>query len=212
MGIRVMILEKQDLMGEIVQVLLTEASGISLGYRANTWNSCARQLKKDPPDVLLIDIFQFDQGSELIPLLKKMNGKMKILIFTLCKDKRLIVKALNEGAEGYLAKDAEHFRMEEGIRRLYEGEDYIFPPISELMERDMEYVKKALGESKKINQLTKRERQVMELIGKGYSNLQIAQELFISDKTVKNHVSNVLKKMNLNDRTQVAVFFLNNTI
>ncbi len=87
-----------------------------------------------------------------------------------------------------------------------------FPKVSDLIIEDMDYVRKQIEENTKSQKLTKRELQVMSLISKGMSNKAIAKHLEISDKTVKNHVSSILRKLSLNDRTQIAVYTLSNNI
>ena len=98
----------------------------------------------------------------------------------------------------------------DAIIKVMDGEVITFPKVSDLIKEDMDYVKKQIEENSKSQRLTKRELQVMSLISKGMSNKSIASNLNISDKTVKNHVSSVLKKIDLNDRTQIAVYVLSN--
>lgn len=202
-------IDTQKLMLEIVDAILSEKSDILLQKKINSWNKGMQYLKKEQPDILLIDVFQYVNSLERLSFLRKEFPKMKIIVFTFCKDQALIVRAVNIGIEGYVAKDSDYEHIAQSIEAVYHGGDYFFPPISDLMKEDMKYVRQALYQSKRIQDLTKRQREVMSLIAKGYSNLQIAEELNISDKTVKNHVSALLRKMNFNDRTQAAVFFLN---
>lgn len=205
----IVLIDQQKLMLEIVEAILSETSDILLQKKINSWGKGMQYLKKEQPDILLIDAFQYRDSLEILSFLKNEFPEMKMILFTFCKDKSLIVRALNTGIEGYVAKDSDYEHIIRSIEAVYRGEDYFFPPVSDLMMEDMKYVQQALYHSKRIQDLTKRQREVMSLIAKGYSNLQIAEELNISDKTVKNHVSALLRKMNFNDRTQAAVFFLN---
>ena len=149
-------------------------------------------------------------GIEVLEKIKKSNSKAKIIMLTSCKDKEIVLKCLNIGAEGYLSKDIDSEGLVDAIIKVMDGEVITFPKVSDLIKEDMDYVKKQIEENSKSQRLTKRELQVMSLISKGMSNKSIASNLNISDKTVKNHVSSVLKKIDLNDRTQIAVYVLSN--
>lgn len=205
----VVIIDEQALMLEIVEAILSESKDILLQQKFRSFAKGSSYLKNNGPDVLMIDLFQCIEGLDTLLWIKEQFPEIKIILFTFCKDKSLILRALNMGLDGYVSKDSGYEHIERSIRSVCEGEEYFFPPISDLMQEDMENMKQILSKSQKANGLTKREREVMSLIAKGCSNLQIAENLNISDKTVKNHVSSLLRKMNFNDRTQAAVFFLN---
>lgn len=205
----VVIIDEQALMLEIVEAILSESKDILLQQKFRSFAKGSSYLKKSGSDVLMIDLFQCVEELDTLLWIKEQFPEMKIILFTFCKDQSLILRALNMGLDGYVAKDSGYEHIERSIQSVCEGEEYFFPPISDLMKEDMENMKQILSNSQKANGLTKREREVMSLIAKGCSNLQIAENLNISDKTVKNHVSSLLRKMNFNDRTQAAVFFLN---
>lgn len=208
MGIQVMITEKQALMCDITAAILNEWNEVLVLKKAPNWQSGLKICKENCPNILLIDIFQYKEGLDIIHEFKQSCPDMKVVLLTFCKDQSLIVKALNMGTDAYVAKDADYKHLISAVQAVLKNEDYCFPPVSQLVLDDMEQMKKMLTEYRKMEQLTKRERQVLELIARGLSNLQIAGALDISDKTVKSHVSHLLRKLGLEDRTQATIFFL----
>lgn len=206
---KIMVAEMQPLFREILEAYLQEKEDIRLLPSARSRSDLLRKIKREQPDILLIDIFQYTEEFVLLDSLQKQYPSMKILLMTFCRDQAKIVRALNCGVAAYIAKDAEAARLPAALDAIRRGEEYCCPPVSELIWEEMEDLQMRWEEFRKIESLTKREKEVMRLIAGGLSNQRIAEELNISDKTVKNHVSALLRKMNLDDRTQAAVFFLN---
>ena len=142
---------------------------------------------------------------------KDMGIKSKVIILTIHEDKEYILKTLKLGANGYMLKDSSANSLIEGIRRVAKGEKYIQSSVADLVSasRDDDSVDKSIEQ---INSLTNREYEVLILIAEGLNNKDIAERLYISEKTVKNHVSNIFKKLDLNDRVQAAIFAYKNNI
>lgn len=209
--IKTMIVDNDSLIREIVQKVLEDNNQIELMYKAEDGLECLKLLEKNPVDLVLLDIgMPKMNGIEALQNIKQFHPKVKVIMLTSCKDKEIVLKCLNLGAEGYLSKDIDIKGITDAIIRVMNGEVITFPKVSDLIKEDMDYVKKQIELNSKSQRLTRRELQVMSLISKGMSNKSIASSLEISDKTVKNHVSSILKKIDVNDRTQIAVYVLNN--
>jgi DNA-binding NarL/FixJ family response regulator len=157
------------------------------------------------PDVILMDL-QMPDGSGLAAIreLNKQSPNIRILVVTLFEDDDSIFTALRAGAHGYILKDADEGEMMRAIRAVGKGEAIFSPAIA---TRLMDYF---AATSKQVPQevfpeLTEREREILTLIARGESNAAIAEQLIISLKTVRNHVSNIYNKLQVADRAQAAI-------
>ncbi|WZL74686.1 response regulator transcription factor [Clostridiaceae bacterium 35-E11] len=163
----------------------------------------SQQLK---PDVILLDINMPQMnGIQALRRLKDMGTDSKIIMLTIHEDREYLFETINIGASGYVLKDAESASLTKAIRDVYHGEAYIHPTLTSALVK--EYNKKGkIDDAYSKDKLTRREYEVLSLIAEGKNNREIAEDLFISEKTVKNHVSNIFKKIEVNDRTQAAIY------
>ncbi len=162
------------------------------------------------PDVILLDLVMPElDGVQAIPKIRQGSPSSRILVLTSFTEDDKILPAIQAGAHGYLLKDIAPQALAQAIRGAFGGEVQLHPTAAKkLMEMA------AQGSVKPENQrhgsglleLTEREQEVVRLIASGMNNRAIAERLFVSEKTVKTHVSNVLQKLNLEDRTQIAIF------
>jgi DNA-binding NarL/FixJ family response regulator len=171
----------------------------------------ARELR---PDVVTLDVSMPGMsGLEVARRLRAELPEVKIIILTVHRDQACLLDAVRAGGQAYLLKDSEPARLVEAIRTVHAGETY-FP--REFVSRLVEEYRKVTGEVAAAGEvlertkapLTEREAEILRLIAQGASNREIAERLFISEKTVKNHVSNLLRKLELEGRTQAAIFAL----
>jgi NarL family two-component system response regulator LiaR len=158
------------------------------------------------PDVILMDLVMPKlDGISAIEQIIAMGGKARIIALTSFTDDEKVFPAIEAGASSYLLKDVSPDDLVEAIRAVYHGEARLHPDIARKL---MEQV--ARGKDKReqppSTDLTEREREVVSLVAHGLSNREIAQKLNISHGTVKTHVSNILSKLDLSDRTQLAIF------
>jgi DNA-binding NarL/FixJ family response regulator len=151
-------------------------------------------------------------GVEGTKLISKHLPNVKVLMLTTFKDSELIFEALEEGASGYLLKDMPTDTIVQAIMTVYAG-GVVLPPelttqvLKELKRTNkLETQKNSLQAPNSIKELTERELEVLVQLGHGCSNKEIANKLFITEGTVKNHVSNIISKLELRDRTQAAIF------
>lgn len=161
------------------------------------------------PNVVLIDLNLPDKsGIELTKELIENAPEANVLLLATNNDQRHISKIIKAGALGYILKDVNGNTLQEAIRAVAQGYAYIQPC---LLTKLINEFREILADEKTIKPpadlgLTQREMEIVSYIACGQSNKDIARKLFISEKTVKNHVSSILKKMELDDRTQVAVY------
>ncbi len=164
----------------------------------------ARELE---PDVILMDInMPGANGLQAIKELKQEKNRAKIIVLTIHEDREYLFKTIQMGAEGYVLKDAESYVLIEAIRSVFRGQSYIQSNMTKELVREFNRVTLHEKDKGEENRLTAREMEVLDLIAEGMINKEIAKKLFISEKTVKNHVSNIFKKLNVSDRTQAAIY------
>lgn len=155
------------------------------------------------PDVILMDlVMDVMDGIEATKVILNEWPEAKILILTSFIDDEKVYPALEAGASGYLLKTSSASEIAEAIRRTYSGEEIIEEEVSKKMKED-----ELSGDRRNLHQdLTNREMEVLHLIADGLSNQEIADKLFITLKTVKTHVSNILSKLEVSDRTQATIY------
>lgn len=154
------------------------------------------------PDVVLIDlVMPRMDGITTIRQIGAISPSSRILVLTSFSEDEKVFPAIKAGAHGYLMKDIKPTELAKSIRSVYRGEPSLHPEIARKLMDQL-----AKGEGDAEERLTARETEVLLLIAKGYSNKEIAAALQVSEKTVKTHVSNILQKLHLSDRTQAALY------
>jgi len=165
------------------------------------------------PKVLLLDINMPKlNGVEVTRELKKRAVDVNIVILTIYDDREYLLELIKMGTTGYVLKDIEPEGLIEAVRCASRGEAYIQPVLSRALVAEYNRITQPVTGITTKKSLTAREKEVMAYIAEGMSNGEIAHELSISEKTVKNHVSSILRKLDLMDRTQVAVYALRNKL
>jgi two-component system response regulator DegU len=159
------------------------------------------------PDVILMDInMPHLNGIQVIEQLLSVNADLKIIMLTIHQDREYLIKTLQLGVKGYVLKDADSAVLIQAVRSVYIGQSYIQPNLSSELVKEFNRINSLEKEKKDENGLSIRELEVLNLIAQGKINKEIAKILFISEKTVKNHVSNIFRKIDVTDRTQAAIF------
>lgn len=210
MAVKVMITDDHSLIREGLKQLLELKGDFQVIAEACDGIDCMEKLKEQIPDVLLLDInMPRMNGLEVLQKIKDEKIDVKILVLTVHNEVEYLLKAVDIGINGYLLKDSESSELKKAILSVVDGEDYIQPSLipvlnAKMIDRDMD--------SEKIEKLTKRELEVLKLLAVGMYNKGVADELHISERTVKNHVSSIFKKIDVSDRTQAAVFAIRNNL
>jgi len=177
-------------------------------------------VKEHRPDIVLMDInMPKMNGIEATKELLQNNPDAKIIILSIHEDESYVMHALQTGAQGYLLKEMDTESLMEAIQVVHEGGSYLHPKVTHNLVQEYRKLVQSTNNNanmheiehrKPLHLLTKRECQVLQLLSEGQSNRNIADTLIISEKTVKNHVSNILQKLNVNDRTQAVVKAIRN--
>lgn len=210
MAISIMITDDHSMIREGLKSLLELDDDIKVIAEAVDGRDCLDKLDVYKPDVLLLDINMPNMnGLEVLKELKARKSKVKVLVLTVHNETEYLMKAVDIGINGYVLKDSESAELKKAIRAIMDGETYIQPSLipalnAKRMERN--------EDEEKIDSLTRRELEVLKLLAIGMYNKEIAEKLEISERTVKNHVSNIFKKLEVTDRTQAAVFAIRNNL
>ncbi len=210
MSIRVLIADDHAMIREGLKQLLELDGTVEIVGEASDGYECLDLISELNPDVVLLDINMPKlDGIQTLTLIRKQKIKNKVIILTIHNDIEYLIKALDIGCDGYVLKNSDSATLKKAIMAVYEGEGFVEPSLtpqinSSLAKRDIK--------ADKVKELTKRELEVLKLIANGMFNKEIASTLNISERTVKNHISNIFHKINVSDRTQAAVFAIKNKI
>lgn len=207
--INVMIADDHSMVREGIKQLLELDGDIHVIAEAGDGEECLNILELNKPDVLLLDINMPKMNG--LDVLRKLNDNKekntKVLILTIHNEIEYLLKAVDIGVDGYVLKDSELAVLKSAIFAVNDGQTFIQPSLAPLLKE-----KKMLDTKEKDAGLTKRELEVLKLLAEGLYNKEIAYKLSISEKTVKNHVSSIFKKIKVFDRTQAAVYAIRNNI
>ena len=209
--IRVFLCDDHTLFRQGIRKLLELEGDIVVVGEANNGQEMLDLLKKTGPDVILMDIgMPKMDGVTATYKIKKILPHTNVIILTVYEDELHIFAAIKAGAMGYLLKDASFDELIEAIRRVYKGEALIQPVIATKVLKEFALLdKRKIKEGDKFyNDLTEREKEILRLITLGGTNKDIAQKLNITEKTVKNHISNIFQTLHVNNRTQAAIYAL----
>lgn len=211
--IKVMIVDDHTLIREGIGQILGLEDDISVIAHAADGEEAILKAMKYEPHVVLLDINMPKlNGIETLRRFKDLGIRSRVIILTINEDKQYIFETLKIGADGYILKDSDADSLIRGIRQVAMGRKYIQPSVEELVAVSSDCNDCQNEGIEKIKSLTKREYEVLTLISEGLNNKDIADKLYISEKTVKNHVSNIFKKLELNDRVQATIFSYKNNI
>lgn len=216
--IKVMIVDDQELIRESLQVMLELDESIEIVASVKNGQEALEHYKTLEPHVILMDVrMPIMDGVLATREIKRLNREVKIIILTTFNEDEYIFNAIKEGANGYLLKDISAEKLRETIKSVYNGGSPLTPEVStKLLNRFAEMARsfdeKSAGPKIKPDLFSERELDIIRLVAKGLSNKEIGDTLYISEGTVRNHISNILAKVDLKDRTQLAVFAYENRI
>jgi NarL family two-component system response regulator LiaR len=202
--IRILIADDHAIVREGLRGLIETEEGMELVGEAADGVEAVLQARLLRPDVILLDlVMPHKDGIEAIRDIRRENPQARILVLTSFAADDKVFPALKAGALGYLLKDASPQELLRAIRDVHGGESSVHPTVARKLLRELHA---ATAPAPAVSSLTARERQVLGLIAHGLSNQDIADQLSISERTVRSHVSHVLEKLNLENRTQAALY------
>lgn len=210
MAVKLMIADDHSMIREGLKQLLELEGEYKVIEEAGDGIDCLEKLEYVMPDILLLDInMPKMNGLEVLQKIKEKLIQVKVLVLTVHNEVEYLLKAGDIGINGYLLKDSEFAELKRAIDSVMNGDNYIQPSLIPLLNAKMI---DRNNDNKKIEILTRREMDVLKLLAFGMYNKEIAEQLRISERTVKNHVSNIFKKISVTDRTQAAVFAIRNNL
>jgi DNA-binding NarL/FixJ family response regulator len=204
--IRVFLVEDQMLVREGIRSLLRLAQDIEVVGEARDGEEAVARIPGEKPDVVLLDMrMPKRDGLWVLEELKRSGTLPPTIILTTFDDDSLVLQGVRAGARGFLLKDVSLEQLTNAIRTVAAGGTLIQPAITDRLLRGMEPLHLEFPSFEKSDPLTEREKEVLRLLAGGYSNREIAQALGVAEGTAKNHISSILLKMGVRDRTRAVL-------
>lgn len=206
--IRLLLVDDQELVCQGLRAMLNLESDIEVVGVANNGQVAIEQVEILQPDVVLMDIrMPIMDGREATRIICQRFPDTKVLVVSTFDEDDYITHAIKAGARGYLLKDMPVEELAQAIRLVYRGYTQMGPGLMEKMLDGMTIDRsEAETEQLEFAELTPREVEVLNLIGTGCTNREIAQQLYIAEGTVKSHVTHILNRLNLRNRSQIAIY------
>ncbi len=201
--IKVALVDDQQLVRQGIAGLLSLSDDIEIIWQAENGEHAQELLMEQQPQVMLLDIrMPKMNGIELVKHLRQQGNMLPILMLTTFDDSELFMQSLQAGANGFLLKDVSLDKLVNAVKILADG-GFVAEPVV------MKQLNKGSADLPVIDDLSEKERQILKLIAGGFSNKEIAASIFLAEGTVKNHVSNILAKLNTRDRTRAVLIAIN---
>jgi two-component system, NarL family, response regulator DevR len=204
MTVRVFLLDDHEVVRRGVRDLLEAQEDFEIVGEAGTAEEGLSRIPPTQPDVAIVDMRLPDgNGVEVCREVRSHNPHIQCLILTSFADDEALFDAIMAGAAGYLLKQIKGTDLVDAIRRVASGQSLLDPNVT---ARVLERLRRGPEEDERLARLTEQERRILDLIAEGLTNRQIAERIFLAEKTVKNYVSNLLAKLGMERRTEAAVF------
>jgi DNA-binding NarL/FixJ family response regulator len=204
--IRVMLVDDQTLVRQGVRSLLELAEDIEIAGEAPDGQSAIDRIPEVRPDVVLLDMRM--PGKNGLAVMEELQARGELpptIILTTFDDDDLLLAGIRAGAKGYLLKDVALEELISGVRAVAEGKTLVKPAVTERLMKGLGKMRTEFSSLEQPDPLTDRETEILRLMAGGYSNKEIAGALSVAEGTVKNHVSNILSKMGVRDRTRAVL-------
>jgi DNA-binding NarL/FixJ family response regulator len=204
--IRVMLVDDQNLVRKGVRSLLELSEEIEVIAEASDGAEAIRTIPEVAPDVVLLDMRMPGlSGLDVLQQLSAAGTLPPTIILTTFDDDELVLAGVKSGARGYLLKDVPLEELVSAVRTVSEGGSIVKPAVTTRLLKGLENLKTEFSSLDRPDPLTERETEILRLMAGGYSNKEIANSLGVAEGTVKNHVSNILSKMGVRDRTRAVL-------
>jgi DNA-binding NarL/FixJ family response regulator len=204
--IRVLIVDDQTLVRQGVRSLLSLAEGIEVVGEAGDGRHAVEVIPQIKPDVVLMDMrMPVMSGLEALQALARINSLPPTIILTTFDDDQLVLAGLKAGAKGYLLKDVSLEQLVSAIQAVADGGSLMQPAVTQRLLSGLEHMRNDFVSLDRPDPLTERETEILRLMAGGFSNKEIANSLGVAEGTIKNHVSNILSKLGVRDRTRAVL-------
>jgi NarL family two-component system response regulator LiaR len=204
--IKVIIADDHAVVREGTRKILDQEDDIHVLAEASNGEEAVQMAEELHPDVILMDISMPKMdGIEATKLIKEKNPNIAILILTAYDDDQFIFSLLEAGAAGYLLKNIHHHELVEAIRAVYSGESVLHPSVARKVLNRFGKTEEKSEKKALVEPLSDREMEVLKLVTKGYSNKEIADQLYLSIRTVQGHLGNIFNKLMVSSRTEAVV-------
>lgn len=205
-GIRILIADDHPLIREGLRRILEMDPQIKVVGEVGDGQGAINKTRILDPHVVLMDLkMPGTDGIEASRVIRREFPEIRIIILTVADDDDML-EVIRAGASGYLLKDVEPVELLKAIHTVYEGRPAFHPIVTSRLLGEYNRLSMPVRKDDEISLLTEREKEVLGLIAQGESNKNIAHKLFISEKTVKNHITSIFRKLKVEDRTQAAIF------
>jgi DNA-binding NarL/FixJ family response regulator len=208
-GLRVLIVDDHALFRRGLQMVLAQEPDIEVVGEASDGQQAVEKAKELRPDIVLMDVrMPKRSGIDATSDIRGMLPDAKILMLTISDEESDLYESIKAGASGYLLKEISIEEVADAIRSVWAGQSRISPSMASKLLSEFAEISKRAGDSKQsaTAKLTEREMQVLKLVAQGLNNRDIAEQLFISENTVKNHIRNILDKLHLHSRMEAVVY------
>lgn len=203
---RIVIVDDQQILRDGLKMILEEQEGYNVVATFKDGSEAVKYYAEYMPNIILMDVKMKEMdGVEATKRIKSIDKNIKILILTTFNEEEYIYNALKNGASGYILKDSTPEEIIEAIETVNRGEAMIQPKVAIKLINQFATKESFEAENDPLD-LTQRELEIVKHIGEGYNNKEISESMYISEGTVKNHITKILLKLDLRDRTQLAIF------
>lgn len=210
--IKVLIVDDHQVVRQGLRTFLELHEDISVIGEAEDGREAVEFVRQYAPDVVLMDlVMPHMNGISATQQVLALDSGTKVIVLTSFSEDDKVFPAIQAGAASYLLKDVSPDDLVEAIRAVHHGEARLHPDIARKLMQQVSQMHNVTQDSS-MSQLTGREQEVLRLVAKGHNNREIAQELFTSEKTVKSHISNILGKLHLEQRTQLVIYAIKNKL
>ncbi|WP_096156592.1 response regulator [Bacillus sp. FJAT-45066] len=221
---KIVIIDDHQLFREGVKRILDFETNFNVIAEGDDGIEALDLMEKHMPDVVIMDINMPQMnGVEATQKLVEAYPEAKVIVLSIHDDENYVTHVLKTGARGYLLKDMDADALVDAVKIVAEGGSYLHPKVTHNLVKEYRRLSEGIASGggvglaykqveirRPLHLLTRRECEVLQLLADGQSNKTIGETLYISEKTVKNHVSNILQKMNVNDRTQAVIVAIKN--
>lgn len=210
--VSIMLVDDHTLIRRGLKLLIEEVKEFKIVGESSNGEDAIKKARLINPDIVIMDInMPILNGLESLKKMKELGIQSKVIILTAYPQKSNIITATKIGAKGYLLKDTSPDNLIKAIKEVHIGRSYIDNSVASILSNNINKIEENT-EIEKIKLLSKREYEILVLLSEGLNNKDIGEKLFISEKTVKNHITQIYKKLKVKDRVQATIFTYDNIL